>query len=354
MPKRRRALPTRASGICSWSAHQAWTRRRSGTTQPVAVMYKHVHEPIIPPCSIRPSVPVGLSRVIETMMAKDPSERYAAPRDLVAALESPMPDASATHPARQDAAAMSFEAAMDAYRGRDHAKAIAEFKAYIKQHPGRTADYYLGIEFIMGKHGFDRAMSELLATVRAQPDHPDVRTKLAFLFIIKSMLRQGVDKYKKALAAQPDDPVLHLKLGRLLNTLREPPAAADQFHAALQLDGANREALNELIQVELSVGRLDEAMRLCKRALAADATNHQAHLALGDAFKRKGDQEQAERCYLEALRYRPDAYQAHNSLASLCISSGQRQRAVQHRQTSLGIQSNQPQVRALLQEFVHK
>ena len=55
---------------------------------PVAVMNKHLKEPLTPPDHINPSLSVGLGEVVETMMAKRREDRYASTTDLLMDLEA--------------------------------------------------------------------------------------------------------------------------------------------------------------------------------------------------------------------------------------------------------------------------
>jgi len=55
---------------------------------PVAVMNKHLKEPLIPPDHINPSLSVGLGEVVEAMMAKRREDRYASTSDLLTDLEA--------------------------------------------------------------------------------------------------------------------------------------------------------------------------------------------------------------------------------------------------------------------------
>ena len=50
---------------------------------PVAVMQKHLKEPLVPPDHLNTSLSAGLGEVVETMMAKDPTQRYASTSDLL-------------------------------------------------------------------------------------------------------------------------------------------------------------------------------------------------------------------------------------------------------------------------------
>jgi serine/threonine-protein kinase len=51
-------------------------------------MKKHLTEPLVPPDHINTALSAGISEVIETMMAKDKTERYANPTDLLEDLKS--------------------------------------------------------------------------------------------------------------------------------------------------------------------------------------------------------------------------------------------------------------------------
>ncbi|MCD4699908.1 MAG: serine/threonine protein kinase [Phycisphaerae bacterium] len=55
---------------------------------PVAVMNKHLKEPLIPPDHMNTSLSVGLGEVVEVMMAKQRQDRYASTIDLLIDLKS--------------------------------------------------------------------------------------------------------------------------------------------------------------------------------------------------------------------------------------------------------------------------
>ena len=57
-----------------------------GTT-PSQVMHKHLKQPLVPPDHVIPQISGGTALVIETMLKKDPRERYARAADLVRDLE---------------------------------------------------------------------------------------------------------------------------------------------------------------------------------------------------------------------------------------------------------------------------
>jgi serine/threonine protein kinase len=55
---------------------------------PVAVIFKHVNDPLPPPREIDPTVPEAIERVILKAMAKEPVDRYTTSGDMVKALQA--------------------------------------------------------------------------------------------------------------------------------------------------------------------------------------------------------------------------------------------------------------------------
>lgn len=53
---------------------------------PLAVVLKHVNEPVPDPSSLNPAIPAGIRSVITTAMAKDPDERYSTAKAMADAL----------------------------------------------------------------------------------------------------------------------------------------------------------------------------------------------------------------------------------------------------------------------------
>lgn len=54
---------------------------------PIAIVLKHVNEPLPPPSSINPEMPEGLERVIYKALAKSPDERYQSVEDMALHLD---------------------------------------------------------------------------------------------------------------------------------------------------------------------------------------------------------------------------------------------------------------------------
>jgi serine/threonine-protein kinase len=62
---------------------------------PVAVIFKHVNAPLLPPREIDPTLPEAVELVILKAMAKEPKDRYATAGDMVKALQAALQTAAA-------------------------------------------------------------------------------------------------------------------------------------------------------------------------------------------------------------------------------------------------------------------
>jgi len=71
------------------------------------------------------------------------------------------------------------------------------------------------------------------------------------------------------------------------------------------------------INAMLESGKIVEAIGLIQKAIAGDKNNHQLHFVLGNALKEKGDFEKATQSYNEALRIKPDFFDALFNLGTM-------------------------------------
>jgi serine/threonine-protein kinase len=70
---------------------------------PIAIVFKHIQDPLPPPAALNPDLPEAVERVILKALAKDPADRFQTAREMVAALQAAIPEtlsgsASATQP----------------------------------------------------------------------------------------------------------------------------------------------------------------------------------------------------------------------------------------------------------------
>ena len=108
---------------------------------PSDVMKKHLKEPLVPPDHINTALSAGISEVIEKMMAKDRSDRYDNPSDLLSDLKDVM-NGDAPRLARQKIDIDSLE---DLEQGE-----IVEIQGSKKVYPESTVLKYRIVTVVMG------------------------------------------------------------------------------------------------------------------------------------------------------------------------------------------------------------
>jgi tetratricopeptide (TPR) repeat protein len=140
---------------------------------------------------------------------------------------------------------------------------------------------------------FDEAAANFAESVRLRPDFPDYRYS---------------------------DGVALLSLGKL-------PEAAEQFRAALLVDGRSVDAWHNLGIARLSEGKSDAAVRSLRNALALEPESADAWASLGRALWRQGEREEAVRCFREALRRDPREAWAWHGLGMASLAEGDTEKA---------------------------
>jgi tetratricopeptide (TPR) repeat protein len=114
-------------------------------------------------------------------------------------------------------------------------------------------------------------------------------------------LRQGMERelrgdlegalaaYRAHVAAVPDDPLGHNKVGAILARLGHRQEARVALERALLLDSGCVPALANLGGIAIEEGQLDEAERYLEAALRLDPSYAPAYANLGVLRKRRGD-----------------------------------------------------------------
>ncbi len=147
-----------------------------------------------------------------------------------------------------------------------------------------AARYRLGL-ILKNQGRIDDAMSELEHAIRQSPLDPDIQAALSGMFFTQyaQTFETITAQLRKAIRANPDDPVVYYELG---------------------------DAYNEL-------DRMDEATEYYHRALARDSTLADAHFKLGLMMHRKGDHEKAVDHLQKAVAYNTRFTRVYFHLASI-------------------------------------
>jgi len=158
---------------------------------------------------------------------------------------------------------------------------------------------------------FDRETGKAL--LAAAVDHADALTDLE-KYSVLAFHAQGVENnlpkalgyWKALLALYPDRSNAHNNLGRVYQQMWRFDDAIAEYRAAIRLDPylmLSYYSLNSIYLYDL--GRVDDAIALCKQQIAHNDQHVWAYDQLGWAYLGKGDLEQARAAFEKALEINP-------------------------------------------------
>ena len=135
-------------------------------------------------------------------------------------------------------------------------------------------------------------------------------------------LDQALGLYRKAVEADPEDPLTQYNLGFALAAKGDRAGAMEQFRRTLELDPANRDAHYNLGLALVATERYAEAAGHFESAYRVDPRDHQAHLDWATALAATGDRQRAT-AELEALLAEdPTNWGALENLSVLYVNRG--------------------------------
>ena len=117
---------------------------------------------------------------------------------------------------------------------------------------------------------------------------------------------RAISEYRKAIALNPNSPIIFNRLGVAYSELKQYDAALDAYKSALALSPMTAEPHYNIGLVYLKKGDLPHALKAFKRAIAIDAEWGDAYTGLGEVYLKQGDFGQAIRAYKQATRLNPN------------------------------------------------
>ena len=117
---------------------------------------------------------------------------------------------------------------------------------------------------------------------------------------------QAISEYRKAIALDPNSPIIYNRLGIAYSELKQYDAALDAYQKALALSPMTAEPHYNIGLVHLKQGDFPRALEAFKRAIAIDVEWGDAYTGLGEVYLKQGDFGQAARAYKQATRLNPN------------------------------------------------
>jgi Tfp pilus assembly protein PilF len=149
--------------------------------------------------------------------------------------------------------------------------------------------------------------------------------------VVETRPEQKVAAYREALRDAPDMTEAHYNLALALERLGQRKEAEAEYRAALRLQSGLEPAAINLGALLYDDHRLDEAIDVYRRALAAAPGSIALRNNLAETYRRAGQAENARREFEAILAARPDYAPAHYGLALLYDDQlRDRERAIEH------------------------
>ena len=147
----------------------------------------------------------------------------------------------------------------------------------------------------------------------SDPSSAEEHYKSATTYHDLGEFERAISEYRKAIALNPNFPIIYNRLGVAYSELKQYDAALDAYQKALALSPMTAELHYNVGLVYLKQGDLRRALEAFKRAITLDAKWEDAYTALGEVYLKQGNLRQAAHAYKQATRLNPSG----NSSATL-------------------------------------
>lgn len=136
-------------------------------------------------------------------------------------------------------------------------------------------------------------------------------------------------EYRRAVEANPKDPVARESLGSALYRQGDLEGAAAQYREAVRLDPGNPSFLHDLGQIRLKQGAMSEGEALLRSAVARNPALKAGHLKLAALYRDQGRFEEAISHYRKVLEIDPVRTDVRLQLAQTLVKGGRPAEAVE-------------------------
>jgi tetratricopeptide (TPR) repeat protein len=184
--------------------------------------------------------------------------------------------------------------------------------------------------------------------VAANPDHPAAHNGLALALALAGRLQEARAQLEQALALDSQYAQTHANLASVLQRLGEISSAIEHYRRAIQLDPNLAEAHYGLGMALYAVGRSTEALQALERALALRPDYVMAHINRGVLLDEENRLEEAIAHFRRAVALAPDDARAANNLVIALARAGQVEKAQEELQQAQARRVDLPLARKTL------
>ncbi len=179
----------------------------------------------------------------------------------------------------------------------------------------------------LGVKKLPEAKMHLERAVRLRQDSPELWNNLGGLSMEEGNDEAALERFKKALAVDPDFSFALTNAGLAYARLGDAAAAERMYRKALDVDPGDSDTADRLGLLLAKQDRLDEAKALFQKAIEARRDNASAINNLAVLYIRMGRPEEARAALRYGLRVAPREEMLYINLARIHVRAGDRARA---------------------------
>lgn len=148
-------------------------------------------------------------------------------------------------------------------------------------------------------------------------------------YLNKGNVELALFELTKASRLIPRNPDVHFALGTVHLLREEPELAREEFQKTIEIDKKHADAYNNLGYAYLKLGRWDEAIESCQKALEEVSydTPERAMTIIGWAYYKKGEPGRALDMLNRALNIKDNLPDTENRIATIYLEEGRLDKA---------------------------
>jgi tetratricopeptide (TPR) repeat protein len=173
------------------------------------------------------------------------------------------------------------------------------------------------------------------------PDDPTVRHRLAERLRHSGLVRESITEFQACLARMPDSAQVYFDLSRAHKAGGDIVSALAALEAAIRLAPDRKDYACERGECLLQLGRVDEAIALCRSLVAVRPDFKQAYVLLARCHEMRDEPWEAIRIYRETLWRTREKGSIHQLIGDLYLRMGKTRQAQEEYQAGLRLAINE-------------
>jgi tetratricopeptide (TPR) repeat protein len=179
----------------------------------------------------------------------------------------------------------------------DPDKAEKQLTALVEKSPDSFLAHYYRGRLRAARKMYQPALDDFDNAATLQPGFDSALIEGAAVLEAMGRNADAESRYRQVLEANPNNPFVRERLGRVLILENKIDAAVDQFEVLKTQAGSNADFRTKLGLLYLDRGRYDDAIIEFRFVITAQPLNHQVRFFLGNAYEEKGDIAEAQAQY---------------------------------------------------------